>query len=141
MGGAGPIVAAAMKTFLAKGGLLLIGATNTMMAQAGALQMDNFVKDATCFNVCGRDYESMDPESPLCHRGGPVLSYQWTEYACPEQMCGPARSTKVAVDVKTLQGQRVHRADTTTDDAGRFSYTFDAPSADGQYYAHVKVPR
>ncbi len=101
----------------------------------------NSVDDHPCFSVCGKDYKSQDPSSPFCHKGGPVLGYKVVEYSCNQASCGPARSKKVSIDVKSGEGSRIQRADTSTDGVGSFSYTFNAPPQDGDFFVFVKVTK
>ncbi len=113
------------------------GTGSTIVAQNVA----NSIDDNPCFNVCGKDYKSEDPSNPFCHKGGPVLGYKKVEYPCNQASCGPARSKKVSIDVKTAEGSRIQRADTSTDGVGSFSFTFNAPPQDGDFFVFVKVPK
>ncbi|MBI4162984.1 MAG: hypothetical protein HY513_04835 [Candidatus Aenigmarchaeota archaeon] len=119
----------------------LVGTASSIGSGIAANSVANSIDNKPCFNVCGKDYKSHDPSNPFCDKGGPVLGYKAVEYSCSQASCGPARSKKVSIDVKSGEGSRIQRADTSTDALGSFSYTFNAPPQDGDFFVFVKVPK
>ncbi len=91
-----------------------------------------------CWSVCGKEYQTTAAGSPRCSQGGAVKSYTESRYSCPNKPCGSLANYAVAITV--MRGDDTIMEDTTTtDENGKFSYTFTAPSLDDAVTVMVKV--
>jgi hypothetical protein len=93
-----------------------------------------------CFRVCGEQYNSTVGYNPLCHEGGVVIAFKNATYECSKGACGAWTSKKIKIELRGPSGNVVMTDTTTTDANGHYSYTFNAPNADGQFTALVVVP-
>ncbi|HIG97290.1 MAG: Cell wall surface anchored protein [Parcubacteria group bacterium GW2011_GWA2_42_28] len=94
-----------------------------------------------CFSVCGKTYNTAVAASPLCNQGGPVIGFTAATYPCATGTCGAYASKRVKIDIRGPDGLTAIEDYVTTDSLGDFSYTFQAPAADGEFTAIVSVPR
>ncbi|MEK6887861.1 MAG: hypothetical protein AABX14_02835 [Candidatus Aenigmatarchaeota archaeon] len=94
-----------------------------------------------CFSVCGKTYETQIAASPLCNQGGPVIGFTAATYPCVQGTCGAYDNKRVKIDIRGPDGLTVIEDYVTTDSLGDFSYTFQAPAADGEFTAIVSVPK
>ena len=92
-----------------------------------------------CFRVCGKTYNAPVSAAPTCI--GPVIGAAESSYQCAQGACGGFGDKKVKIEIRDPTGNTVVEDTTTTDADGKFSYTFSAPSGDGQFTAIVSVPK
>jgi len=84
-----------------------------------------------CWSVCARDFETKPAGAPTCGSGSGIgtLRADETQFTCNARSCGGFASKTVEITVK--RGNDVLFTDTTTtDESGKFSYTFVAPDID-----------
>lgn len=92
-----------------------------------------------CFRVCGKTYNAKVAAAPTCI--GVVLDAKEAAYTCGQGPCGGYADKKVRIQIKDPNGATVIDDTTTTDANGEFSYTFNAPAADGEFVAIISVPK
>jgi hypothetical protein len=101
--------------------------------------------DRVCYSVCGTQYDTAAGRAPVCAKGiGSAevpIAYKNSTYECKEQSCGSWSNKKVKIEIAGPEGNTVKTDYTVTDGNGRFSYTFDAPAADGEFTAIVSIPK
>jgi hypothetical protein len=141
--------AAAKKLVITIGiGLLTTGGTkskgNPMSFDVSGTE-EEFSACPDCYTICGTTYETSAGQLPRCDKGlgtaTVVIDYKNQTYSCREGYCGMWENKKVKIELLNPSGTKVATDYTTTDGSGQFSYTFAAPSGDGEFTAIVSVPK
>ena len=83
----------------------------------------------SCWSVCAKDYMTSAAAAPRCNLGGPVKSFTEAQYSCAARSCGSFAGQTVHVTV-VHDDETLMTDTTTTDETGKFSYTFTAPNVD-----------
>ncbi|MHA1834116.1 MAG: hypothetical protein ACTSV7_09000 [Candidatus Baldrarchaeia archaeon] len=95
------------------------------------------------YTICAHKYVTECSAAPVCassqYVGCPIGAFPCT-YDCPEKDCGAYTSKDVKIEVIDENKHTVSTGTTRTDSEGRFSYTFNAPHADGLFTIKVSVP-
>jgi len=114
----------------------LVGVTGTA---------EEFSECPDCYSICGTTYETDPGRAPVCAKGlGDAevpISFKNATYQCKENYCGMWENKKIKIEIIDPSNTIVITGDTTTDAYGQFSYTFNAPAADGEFTAIVSVPK